>query len=340
MRIKSSRPWFHRNRIMASINQLLGITKFPSASGAVRDIKNSVEASIKGTRNEIRNIPKGIAQAATAYTRGAVNNGVNAGLNAVKGAVAQAFTGDFSGALTTLAHGPQDIVGGFLSGRFPNGVGGLGGGGGPVNTLQGMLSRADPMMSFQWYCDLPVVTPINGAPAGLSWEYVEEATPSFRNYQSRQIYTQGRQRSFTNGYTVDPITLHFYADVGNKSLNYLNAWDGAIVEPTTSSNAAQRGGGFGRPSDYQKTIKIYIVDPGKLLVVTLEYVECQPTNIAQLTLDSGSSTRLTYNVNFNVGDVFITAYGINNNLSGQALLSSLSNKIVNSIGGSIVNKLF
>ncbi len=325
---------------MASINQLLGLSKLPSVSSAARDIKNSVSAQIKGTTTEIRNIPKNIAQAATAYTRGAVNNAVSAGLNDVKGAVAQAFTGDFSGALTTLGNGPQDFLSSFISGRGPNGGGGLGGGGGPVNTLQGMLSRSDPMMSFQWYCELPIITPINGAPTGLSWEYVEEATPSFRNYQSRQIYTQARQRQFPSTYTVDPITLHFYADTANKSLNYLNAWDGAIMEPTTSSTIYQTGGGFGRPSDYQKPIKIYLLDPAKLLIVVLEYIECQPTNIAQLTLDSASSTRLTYNVNFNVGDVFVTAYGINNNLSGQALLSSLTNTVVNSFGKTVVNELF
>jgi hypothetical protein len=64
-----------------------------------------------------------------------------------------------------------------------------------------------------------------------------------------------------------------------------------------------------------------------------EFTDCWPS-LEGLHLDSGSSTRLTYNANFNVGDVFVTAFGVNNNLSGASLLSSLESTAFNSLAGS------
>ncbi len=318
---------------MPSLNDLLGKLSLPSPTGLASSIGQQVTSQIKSTSQQIANIPGQLMGAATAQLKGGVSAATNAGLADVKGAVAQALTGNFSGALTTLSNSPADVMGAFGSAFGSNSGGGVGGGGGPVNTLQGALGRPDPMMSFLWYCDLPVVTPIGGAPTGLSWEYVEEATPGFRTYDARGVYSGGRQRHFVGAYNVESLRLNFYADVGNNSLKYLMSWDGAVMKPTTSSNATSQQGGFGRPSDYMKTIKIYLLDPTKMLVATLEYTECWPTNLEGLHLDSGSSTRLTYNVSFSTGDVFATLYGINQNLSGQALLSSLEGLAVNAIKG-------
>lgn len=317
---------------MASLNSLLAKAKIPTASSYARDIKNQVSTNIRATRNEVRNIPGNIAKAGMAQAQGAVSAGVNAGVSAVRNAAFQAITGDFSGALSTLAEGPQNVLGAFgASFGLSSGGGTLGQNGGQTNTLQGVLSRADPMISFQWYCELPTITPINGAPVSLDWNYVEEATPAFRTYDVRQMYAQGRQHKFPGTYSVDNLRLNFYADVGNKAMRYLMAWDGAILAPFTSSEAA-RGGGFGRPSGYKRPIRIYCVDSAKSLVLMFEFTECWPT-MEGLHLDSASSTRLTYNVNFNVGDVFVTAFGINNNASGSGLIAALTSAATGAIAG-------
>lgn len=326
---------------MTSLNSLLAKAGIPSASSAVGGIKNQITTTVRSTSNEIRNIPGNIAKAGLSQAQGAVSAGLNTGVTAVRNAAMQAITGDFSGALSTLADGPQNVLGAFGSGFGLNSGGGtLGQNGGVTNTLQGALSRADPMISFQWYCELPTITPVGGAPVNLAWNYVEEATPAFRSYDVRNVYAQGRQHKFAGAYSVDNLRLNFYADIANRSLQYLTAWDGAIMAPFTSSNASRIGGGYGRPSDYQKPIRIYCVDQARALVLMLEFVDCWPM-IDGLHLDSGSSTRLTYNVNFNVGDVFITLFGVNSNLSGSNLLASLQSASVGAIGSlasSAINK--
>jgi hypothetical protein len=323
---------------MASLNSLLAKANIPSASSVAGGVKSQIKTSIQATSNEIRNIPGNIVKSGVAQAQGAVSAGLNAGVTAVRSAAMQAITGDFSGALTTLASGPQNVLGAFGSTFGLSSAGGtLGQNGGVTNTLQGALSRADPMISFQWYCELPTITPVGGTPKNLAWNYVEEATPAFRTYDVRQVYAQGRQHKFASTYSVDNLRLNFYADIANQSLSYLLAWDGAILAPFGSVDAT-KGGGFGRPSDYQKPIRIYCVDSARALVMMFEFTECWP-NLEGLHLDSGSSTRLTYNVNFNVGDVFVTLFGVNNNMSGSSLLTTLASSAANSALGSAFKSL-
>lgn len=327
---------------MPSLNDLLGKSALSSPSGVSSGVRGQIATAIQATSNEIRNIPKQLAQSGKAQVQGAVSNALNSGIVDVRSAAIQAVSGDFSGALTTLAKGPQDVLGAFGASFGLNNGGPLGQNGGTVNTLQGALGRADPMLSFQWYCELPTITPIGGAPTSLDWSYVEEATPPFRNFATRDVYAQGRNRKFVSTYEVDALRLNLYADVANKSLGYMQAWGGAILAPFTSSEAT-RGGGFGRPSDYQRPIRIYLVDSARSLILMLEYTECWPTNLDALHLDSGSSTRLTYNVNFSVGDVFMTAFGVNKTISGQSLLSSLTGGIVKGaigLANSALNSIF
>lgn len=328
---------------MPSINDLLGKSRIKAASDLGREVRNQIDTTIKATATEVLNIPKSIMQASSADVRGAVSGALNVGVADIRAAAAKAATGDFSGALSVLAKGPQDVIGQFGAAfGLSSGGGVFNSSNGIVNTLQGALGRTDPMMSFQWYCELPTITPIDGAPTNLEWNYVEEASLSFRTYDMRQIYGSGRNRKVPSTYNVDNIRLNFYADISNKSIQYLMAWDGAIVAPF-GSGAVTIGGGFGRPSDYWKPIRIYLVDPSKAVILMVEYIECWPTNIDSLQLDSQSSTRLTYNVNFSVGDVFMTAFGVNSNISGKALLDSLKGSardLVRNSARSAIKQLF
>lgn len=310
---------------MTSLNTLLGRAKLQSPSGFRKDITGQINASIKSTSNEIRNIPAGIANSALNSAKGAVAGAVSGGLADVRGAVDKAIRGDFSGALTQISKGPADFFA-----AFGIGSGGAAGapGNSPVNPLQGALSRADPMMSFQWFCELPTVTPQGKSPVSLPWNYVEEANPPFRSFDVRQVHAQGRMRHYAGVYSIDQLPLTFYADVQNQSLAYLKAWQQCILAPFASTDFT-KGGGFGRPSNYQKTIKLYCLAPDMSKIMYFELIECWPVNLNALHLDSGSSTRLTFNVSFSVGDVFTGLLAVNSNPAGNSLLDKLKTSAVN-----------
>lgn len=157
----------------------------------------------------------------------------------------------------------------------------------------------------------------------LPWYYVEEASLPFRNFSTKSIFRDGRHRHYADTYSIDNLTLHFYLDSSNTAFKYLQAWQNAIIGPFSAANVTTSSGGFGRPQQYKQPIYIYVLDVTKAQMAIIEYVECWPTNINALTMDSNSSTRLTAIVPFSVGDVFINIVGVAQSLV-QGILSNPS----------------
>lgn len=287
------------------------------------DTKSAASSAIKSAQNDVRGIGPAIVRNAGAAVTGASRGAISAARGAISDAASQIMRGDISGALGSLTSGPGRVME-SLSGSFGllNGSSLLNGGNSgpaPGNSLAGALARSDPLLSFNWYCVLPDIAPLGGGPVTLPWYYVEEATPPFRNIGTRSLFFESRQKHFPDSYTIDALRLTMYSDSTAKSLAYWHAWQGAIIAPTTSATAPKKGGGYGRPKDFKKSIFIYLLDVNKSQVVKIEYVECWPTNLEALTLDSASSTRLLNHVQFSVGDVFMTLYNVPDTV-GNALL--------------------
>lgn len=355
---------------------------------AENQIKNN---SITGTVNSVKNAV-GIAESNIKNTlaNGAAN-AVNTGVKSVAGAAAtalnQALAGNVAGAISslnpaTLASSALSGLGSFSSSlnlSDPGQVAAISGTGGvnPGDALNGALARPDPLLSFLWYCQLPVV----GAPAGsqgpaasgvasitnsisnlvssvlgqsslasplggaqvsasssqLPWYYVEEASCPFRNFDTASIFRDGRQRHYPNKYNVANLRLGIYADVANTSIQYLQAWNNAILSPFASTNL-QTGGGWGRAAGYKLPIYVYIIDVTKSTLAIIQYTECWPVSMADYGLNSGSSDRIINHVEFSVGDVFINLMNIPPDLTALLVNNPLSNA-VNGIVGNGLNAI-
>jgi hypothetical protein len=244
----------------------------------------------------------------------------------------------------------------------------------PPNPLGGASARPDPLQSFLWYCQMPVVMPgtsqssigatansvinslvntainsaspvlgsalgggvFTGNSAQLPWYYVEEASCPFRRYDVKTIFREGRDRKYPSKYSVDDLRLSIYADSQNNAFQYIQAWNNNIITPFSSSMSTTSGGGWGRPSDYKKPIFIYILDPTTNVLAILEYTECWPTSIDQYNMDSGTSTRIVNHVNFSVGDVFVNLLGVSSSFTAGILANTASNIITSSISGQTI----
>ena len=188
----------------------------------------------------------------------------------------------------------------------------------------------------------------SNAAVSLPWYYVEEAQLPFRNFSSKPIFREGRDRHYADKYSIDNLTLHFYLDSSNTALQYLQAWQNAIIAPFSANGAATSGGGFGRPAQYKQPVFIYILDVTKAQMAIIEYTECWPTNIGSLQLDSASSTRLIAQVPFSVGDVFINIVGVAQSLVNgvlanpsqfKNLLSSAGSTVIGNVAGSVSSSI-
>jgi hypothetical protein len=366
-----------------------------AVSNAEQQFTAQTSNIINGTVNGVVSGVKGAVQNAlntgVSNVTGAINNSIKTGINSVVGAAADAITGNFSGAASILESAPQNIFSSALSGlggsagasavlSSPGTSGSPSSNGGvdPTNPLGGINARPDPMQSFLWYCQLPVISPgtsqslvgatansvINGlsnalsgalnglgsslggtvytaSSAQLPWYYVEEASCPFRRYDVKTIFREGRDRKYPSKYSVDDLRLSIYADSQNNAFQYLQAWNNNILTPFSATSSTTSGGGWGRPSDYKKPIYIYLLDPTNNVLALVEYTECWPTSIDQYSLDSGSSTRIVNHVNFSVGDVFINLMGVSPNLSASVIANTANNAItstINSFGSLVVGQ--
>ncbi len=366
-----------------------------AVSQAEQNFKSQTTNIVTGTVNGVVGGVKGAVSNAlntgVSSVTGAINNTLKTGVNSVLGAATAAISGNFSGAASILENAPQNIFSSALSGlggstgantvlSSPGTTGSPSSNGGvdPTNPLGGANARPDPMQSFMWYCQMPVISPgtsqsivgatsnsvINGLASAMSgalnglgsplggsvytgssaqlpWYYVEEASCPFRRYDVKTIFREGRDRKYPSKYSVDDLRLSIYADSQNNAFQYLQAWNNNILTPFSATSASTSGGGWGRPSDYKKPIFIYLLDPTNNVLALIEYTECWPTSIDQYSLDSGTSTRIVNHVNFSVGDVFINLMGVSPNFTQGVLTNSLNNSItstINSFGSNLLSR--
>jgi hypothetical protein len=318
---------------MSLLNDILGQAK--------KQIKNNTQSVPKNVRtstvNSNNTAKRDVSQAVNrsidstlgSTTRG-INKTVTGGLKNLNGALYDILRGDVSGGVNKIISTPDQVMGNLgkvfgpiTSGsilRSPGFFGGLDGPninlGSPLtegNALAGALARSDPQMSFNWYAVMPVILPLNGAAEGLPWYYVEEATTPFRNFDTRAIFRAGRNKHYVGTvYSVDSLRLSIYQDSTNRALRYLQAWNNAILQNTSSQNAEFNGGAWGRPSAYKKPILIYLMNSARNVIAELEYTECWPQTIDAYSLNSGSSDRVVNHVTFSVGDVYVNLYNVSN----------------------------
>lgn len=341
-----------------------------NARGVQRDVVGGVRRQIADAANQVSN---GAAQAA--------NAGLNAGVSGLLSSAAQLFGGNASGAADTLANLTGNVAGSALNalnlGGGSNSFTSSNNGIQPGNSLSGAQARLDPMLSYCWYAELPVLTPVQastqsggvmttalgsavsnavggGIIGGLAssltgsltnsvtgqiasaisgsgpsatqcpWYYVEEATCPFRVFTTKSVFREGRQKHYPGDYSVGDLTLGMYMDNSNISLAYLKTWENLILSPLTRNTAATQGGQFGMPSNYKKSIFVYLLSVTKQQIMIIEYAECWPVNVQQLTLDSNASNRLIANVQFSVGDVYTTILPVSGSGVSGILDGSLS----------------
>lgn len=364
---------------------------------SVQDVVGRETQAVKNAKTDIVNSAKSAGKIvlgnATNQVLNTVNNVAERGVKAAIGAAVSAgtslLTGDLAGAAAAL--NPSSILnqalGGVLGTNSPGTAlepgyafsSSSSGGVSPGDALNGALARPDPMLTYLWYVQLPVI----GAPAGssgggvnsssnrlnslvssilgtpplrgsmggaqtsnsnnqLPWYYVEEADCPFRNFQLNSVFRDGRKRHYPGQYTVANLKLGFYMDVDNNAANYINAWQNTIVQPYTAATL-NTAGNFGRPVGYKYPIYVYLIDSTKDTLITLEYVECFPINPSNWTLTSKSGTdRLITNVDFSVGDVFVNMAQIPSSLTSLLVNNALTNTVtagINDIFSAGANKV-
>lgn len=155
--------------------------------------------------------------------------------------------------------------------------------------------RPDPLLDIYWWVqlpDLPASLMEGGGVSSLSWEYVEEATLPFIEFEQVSNYRAGKNYHYPSHHNINTLQLKLYGDVKAQAFNYFSAWQLLMLNTAT--------GLYFAPADYKKRIQVHILDAAQLTVAMFSYEGCWPTNVDQMNLVSGQTGRITPTVTFSV----------------------------------------
>lgn len=327
-----------QNQITGAANQVVNNTVKATVGAGISALTNLAQGDVSGAISSLN--PSNILDSALSGlgSSSSMSLSVEPGYAAAFSSTGGVPLGD---ALSGAQARPDPMLGFLWYAQLPV-IGGSAGTTSSLATVPQSQSTGDASGSSlfsQLLGSNPLSSPMGGALADqassqLPWYYVEEATVPFRQFQQVGIFRDGRERHYPSRYTVSPLRLGIYADTGNNAIQYLQAWQNAVIQPFSSSQLEQ-GGGWGRPYGYKKPIYVYLLDPSKSVLAILEYTECWPVNVQDLSLVSNSSDRLIYHVEFSVGDVRVNLMDVPQSLTSQIIDSPFNNVLSNAINNGI-----
>lgn len=163
--------------------------------------------------------------------------------------------------------------------------------GGQKDPLSAARARPDPLMNFNWWADMPI---LNNSTV-LDWQFVEEATLPFIEFEQISNYRAGKNYHFAHHYSLGSLSLKFYEDSFGTVASYLNTWQSMVLNAKT--------GLFYFPKDYKKTISIWVLDVAKQTVMCLDYTGCWPQRLETYNFGSAQSERIVGGCEFSVDEL-------------------------------------
>jgi len=161
------------------------------------------------------------------------------------------------------------------------------------DVLTSMRGRGDPLMTYNWYCELPTL-PGN---ISLGWEFVEEATTPFLEFEQQSNYRAGKMYHYPGHYSLGTLSLKLFENSTAQASRYVSAWQKLVMDPLTAT--------YNHPSDYKKSVRITVFDVAKKTAMFLTYEKCWPMRVDPFNFVSGTSDRVMPTLELSTDDLMI-----------------------------------
>lgn len=207
---------------------------------------------------------------------------------------------------------------------------------GPLSSgeLALLLSRPDPIVSFNWAIEMPTITAARSY--SLNSEYVEACSIVLPDFGIRQVREFGRMMSYPEASpSMNTLQLRFYADVQNTALSYINAWR-TLVHPVAGAFGTPNKPSTSSISGYKQQITMYTKDSYNERVFALSYIGCWPTAVESTTDTNSENDRISFIVTFAVDDVILSGYNIDTitntiKTTITGVIKGVANSVVDSV---------
>jgi len=285
-----------------------------SSTASVFKGLNDLAGPLGGSKNLSR-IGQSVGKVGTAVS--GINNALGSIDNAVNAAgkligppfsnVASVISGPLGGLRDLLGGGSLNLSGGLSPGQAkspgnaPNSFT-------KMNALQAASGRGDPVLTHEWVA--VIIDKEN--PNVLNPIYIESMKAPTLSFDVDHKYVNGRNHSYAGIMAVDSMTIQLYADYTGTAYKLASSWwEDTIVNES---------GNFRLPSRYKKTVKLFVHDAKKGVIVEFEFGGCFPTAFDGNQWEYTSSDPQPVTLTLSVDSFYMTGAAS----SGQAVSNPLA----------------
>ena len=159
--------------------------------------------------------------------------------------------------------------------------------------LAAMRGRGDPLANFNWYCELPILTDNTQLP----WEYIEEATMPFIEFEQQSNYRAGKMCHYPGHYSLGTVSVKLFENSRGLATKYVTTWQNMVLVPLI--------GAYNHPSEFKKPVKFTIFDVAKMTAMFITYEKCWPMRMDPFNLQSSASDRINPSLELSTDDIVV-----------------------------------
>ncbi len=169
----------------------------------------------------------------------------------------------------------------------------------------------DPLLTCHWFAVIN-----NMLDTG---EFIQSiTTPSIR-YDQQSRFENGKMRHYAGFMTVDDLQMTIYTDVSGVAINTAARWIRSIRDTE---------GVYTLPSQYKKTVILYLLDVNDRIITEISYKGCWITSWGSYSLDYNGANIIATDLTLSVDDFAIREMDSGNTANGPQQDADLNFELV------------
>lgn len=182
----------------------------------------------------------------------------------------------------------------------------------PGSVLQRALERPDPLLQWQFYVDMPVISGYI-----LPDIYVENISFNLPSFNTDDYLRGAKSKHIATEEDTSAISMQVYEDAALTATTYFLAWKTLIKDPATRL--------YNYPKTYKQdiTIRVKGLNDADLALFIISGAFVTNINSNQYNFGSDPSERITVNAELSIDDIWFQPLGAISQLPGRSVLSSL-----------------
>jgi len=163
-----------------------------------------------------------------------------------------------------------------------------------AHVLQKVLSRGDPILNYEWIA--VIVDPAN--PTVINPIYIESLSAPSMSFDQKVVFRDGTNYNYAGTKSIGQMTIGLHMDSTGSAMKLASSWVESVYDSPT--------GTFMTPSNYKKTVKLFVHDAKRGVIACFYFLGVWPINWNPNTWDQSQNNSLL-NLSLSVDCMFVVS---------------------------------